>query len=71
MGWGAAQAFYEENSGWLDSPEDAYEVLYGKEDRPTKTKRKHACEKCGNRFRSASARDQHFRDVHAKKREAE
>ena len=66
MGWGAAQAYYEENSGWLDSPEDAYEVLYGREDKPTKTKRKYACEKCGKRFKSAAARDHHHRDLHQK-----
>jgi hypothetical protein len=66
MGWGAAQAFYEENSEWLDSPEDAYEALYGPTDKPAKRKRKHACDKCGKRFKSASARDHHHRDVHAK-----
>lgn len=29
MGIGAAYAFYEQNSDWLDDPEEAYDVLYG------------------------------------------
>lgn len=65
MGWGAAQAFYEENKSWLDSPEDAYECLYGKpktEKRPSS--KSHVCAKCEKRFRKQYSLTQHMRDAH-------
>jgi len=64
MGWGAAQQFYEDNSAWVDSPEQAYEILYGKADRPAK--KKPACGLCGRKFRSKRALTDHMRDRHEK-----
>lgn len=57
MGWGAAQAFYEENSSWLDSPEDAYEALYGNEP-SNSSKRK--CPLCGKKFGGPNAVRNHL-----------
>lgn len=43
-------AFYEENSSWLDSPEDAYNVLYGRYD--VKKSQKHKCDICGKKCKN-------------------
>ncbi len=66
MGWGAAQAFYEENAEWLDNVEDAYEALYGR----TENKRpKNRCDLCGKRLKNARGLRDHMRDKHAQEGE--
>lgn len=65
MGWGAAYALFEECGDWLDSPDDAYAMLYGDPDKPAK-KRTHRCPHCGRKLKSQAGRDQHIRDVHAR-----
>lgn len=66
MGIGAAIAYYEENSDWLDSPEQAFEVLYGHRNKASC--KKHACPRCGRKFKSNRAVDDHMRDTgHAQK----
>lgn len=67
MGRGAAQAFYEENSSWLDGPEDAYEALYGNDEpKIKKRKLKYSCRSCQKRFKTEQGRNSHERDVHSK-----
>jgi len=62
MGWGAAQAYYEENSDWLDSVEDAYDVLYpSRADAP---KNKATCPLCGRGMKSYAALRDHLRNYH-------
>ena len=66
MGWGAAMAFYQENSSWLDGPEDAYEALYGNdsEKRERNHRKKHACPLCGRRYKTKKSLIQHLTDFH-------
>ncbi|MCP5018393.1 MAG: hypothetical protein GY938_24415 [Ketobacter sp.] len=68
MGWGAAQQYYEDNSDWLNNPEEAYEVLYGSSRKPKKTKQQKSlkpfkCRVCKKGFYDKSARRQHIRDT--------
>lgn len=69
MGWGAAQVFYEENSSWLDSVEDAYDVLYGTPKQTTK--RKNKCDICGKRLKNARGLQDHIRDKHGQQQSQE
>lgn len=62
MGWGAADAFYQSNRAWLDSVEDAYDVLYGGGGMSNSSKRR--CPICGNRSRDAKAVVRHMRLTH-------
>ena len=64
MGWGAAQAFYEENRSWCSSIEEAYECLYGSRGKPREGPPKNKCQLCGKRLRSARGLRDHMRDKH-------
>lgn len=67
MGWGAADAFYEANRSWLESPEDAYDVLYGGRDEPRQNRKPHKCAICGKRFRSEQGAQAHLTSFHARR----
>lgn len=69
MGWSAAEAFYQENRDWLDSPEEAYEHLYGRSGK--QAKRKNRCPICNKRMRSESGILDHLRDYHKNAKGAE
>ncbi len=66
MGWGAAHAYYEENSDWLDSVEDAYDTLYPRRtQKQTNPKKwKWGCHLCGKKTTREHALRDHLRDKH-------
>ncbi|WP_170759929.1 hypothetical protein [Ruegeria lacuscaerulensis] len=64
MGEGAALQFYLDNQSWIDSPEQAYEILYPQRKVDRSKSQKTRCPRCKRRFKSGVGVLQHMRDVH-------
>ncbi len=72
MGYAAATAYYKENNSWLDSPEDAYDFLYGSDlDFPEKKSDTRKCPLCGRKLKSKAGVIAHLKSGHHKKEKAE
>lgn len=67
MGWGAAYAFYEENRAWLNSPEEAYELLYPHRVSDKSGFQRSRCPLCNKRLTNRRGVEDHLQAVHAKR----
>ena len=67
MGWGAAQQYFEDNPGVVDSAEEAYDLLYSTRTREPNCER--TCPLCGRRLKSKTGRDMHLTMYHGDKGE--
>lgn len=73
MGVEAARQFYRENRDWLNSVDEAFEFLYGRE-RPyvePKLRGGRWCPVCGKRLKSPAGVRDHLKDYHKSEKAAE
>ena len=68
MGWGAAMALAEEWSEWCDGPEEAYDILYGRREKPKPTISQKRCSICNKKCKSPVGVSIHMDAVHRKKK---
>lgn len=72
MGWGAAMALAEEWADWCDGPEEAYEILYGRDDtNKSDGVERVECPICGKNKRGVDGVIDHMTAKHTKPCHAE